>query len=52
MTFFIATKNRKKLAEMLRILKPLGISAICEADLDKQLEEVEETALHLQKTLC
>lgn len=43
MTFFIATKNRKKLAEMLRILKPLGISAICEADLDKQLEEVEET---------
>ncbi len=43
MTFFIATKNRKKLNEIMRILKPLGISAICEADLDKQLEEVEET---------
>ncbi len=43
MTFFIATKNRKKLDEMLRILKPLGISAICEADLETPLEEVEET---------
>ena len=39
MTFFIATKNRKKLNEIMRILKPLGISAICEADLDKQLED-------------
>lgn len=43
MTFFIATKNRKKLEEIMRILKPLGISAICEADLDGQLEDVEET---------
>ncbi len=43
MTFFVATKNRRKLEEILRILKPMGLTAICEADLDYTLDEVEET---------
>ena len=37
-TFVIATHNQKKLAELQRILEPLGISAVT-----AELEEVEET---------
>ncbi len=43
MKVFIATKNQKKLAELKRILLPMGIEAVCEADLDHALPEVEET---------
>jgi len=43
MTFLIATKNLHKLEEMQRILSPLGISCICERDLEAPLPEVEET---------
>lgn len=43
MKFIIATKNIKKLAELARILAPLGIEAISENELDFLLPEVEET---------
>ena len=43
MKFIIATKNKKKLAELERILAPLGIEAISENELDFLLPEVEET---------
>lgn len=42
MTFIIATKNQKKLGELQRILAPLGIDAICEADSGFHFPEVEE----------
>lgn len=42
MRFFIATKNLGKLREIDRILKPMGIDAICERDLDKEFPDVEE----------
>lgn len=42
MQFIMATKNRKKLAELERILLPLGISVVCESDLNIVLPEVEE----------
>jgi len=43
MKFVIATHNQKKLKELSRILKPLGIEAVTAADLGIKLEEVEET---------
>lgn len=43
MKFFIASKNKHKIEEFIRILKPLGIDIISEADLDKPLFEVDET---------
>lgn len=43
MTFFIATKNKGKKRELQRILSPLGISVINEDDLDKPIDDVEET---------
>ena len=43
MKFFIATKNAKKLEEFSRILEPMGIEVISERDLEKPLEDVEET---------
>lgn len=43
MRFFIATKNKHKLTELERILKPLGIDVISEADLSEPLAEIEET---------
>ena len=45
MTFIIATKNRKKLAELRRILAPLGVDAVCEEETDFQFPEVEETGV-------
>lgn len=42
MDFFVATKNLKKLAEIERILAPLGIKALCERDFDLDFPEVEE----------
>ncbi len=43
MKVFIATKNLKKLEELSRILIPIGFDVVCERDLAKPLEEVEET---------
>lgn len=43
MKIFIATKNQKKLKELNRILIPMGFDVFSERDLDKPLEEVEET---------
>lgn len=43
MTFLLATKNLKKLAELQRILAPLGITVICDRDLEAPLDDVEET---------
>lgn len=43
MTFFIASKNKHKIAEFKRILTPLNINVISEADLEHPLSEVDET---------
>ena len=43
MKIFIATKNKKKLVELERILTPLGFEVLSEKDLDSPLEEIEET---------
>ena len=43
MKIFIATKNQKKLVELSRILEPMGFDVVCEKDLDKPLEDIEET---------
>ena len=43
MKVFIATKNQKKLIELSRILEPMGFDVLCEKDLEKPLEEIEET---------
>ena len=42
MDFILATNNMKKLAEMQRILSPLGINVVTAKMLDTTLEEVEE----------
>ena len=43
MKIFIATKNKNKMCELERILKPMGFDVICENDLENPLPEVEET---------
>lgn len=43
MKFIIASKNKKKIAELERILNPLGIDAVTENDLNITIPEVEET---------
>lgn len=43
MDFILATKNPSKLAEMQRILSPLGVNVKSEADFDIAFEDVEET---------
>ena len=42
MDFVLASKNKKKLVEMRRILSPLGINVISEADSGVTFPEVEE----------
>ncbi len=42
MKYIIATHNKKKLAELSRILLPLGIEAVTDRDLGLDLTEVEE----------
>ena len=42
MDFILATNNMKKLAEMQRILSPLGINVVTAKMLGKELEEVVE----------
>ncbi len=43
MKFIIATHNRKKLAEMKRILAPLGVEVLTAEEAGKELTDVEET---------
>lgn len=43
MKFVIATHNPHKLAEISRILEPLGIEAVTDRELSVELPEVEET---------
>lgn len=43
MDFILATNNKKKLAEMQRILSPLGINVVTAKMLGIELEDVEET---------
>ncbi len=43
MKFIIASKNKKKIAELERILNPLGITAVNEDDLNISIPEVDET---------
>ncbi len=43
MKYIIATHNAHKLAEIARILEPLGIEAVTDRDLGIELPEVEET---------
>ena len=42
MDFILATNNMKKLAEMQRILSPLGINVVTAKMLGVTLEDVEE----------
>ncbi len=49
MTFLIATKNSGKKKELERILLPLSISVISEADLEKPLDEVEENGASFEE---
>lgn len=41
--FIIASNNKKKIAELSRILNPLGITALSAKELGVNLDEVEET---------
>lgn len=43
MKFIIATNNKKKLLELQRILKPLGIDAVTAREAGVELDDVEET---------
>lgn len=43
MKFLIASKNKKKINEMERILNPLGIQVVTETDLGIKIPEVDET---------
>ena len=42
MDFILASNNQKKLAEMQRILSPLGVNVVTAKMLGIQLQEVEE----------
>ena len=43
MDFLIATHNKKKKAELVRVLKPLGINVLTADELGIELTEVDET---------
>ena len=45
MDFVLATNNMKKLAEMQRILAPLGVNIVTAKSLGTELPEVEETGI-------
>ena len=45
MNFVIASNNQKKVQELERILKPLGISVKTAAELGVSLDDVEETGM-------
>ena len=43
MKLLVASKNKKKIEELRRILSPLGFEPVCETDLGIVLPEVDET---------
>lgn len=43
MKLLVASKNKKKIEELRRILSPLGFEPVCETDLGITLPEVDET---------
>lgn len=49
MDFILATNNMKKLAEMQRILSPLGIHVVTANLLGMELEEAEETGVTFEE---
>ncbi|MDD4546719.1 MAG: RdgB/HAM1 family non-canonical purine NTP pyrophosphatase [Oscillospiraceae bacterium] len=49
MRFIVATHNYKKLKELSRILKPLGIDAVTDIEIGAKLEEVEETGTSFEE---
>ena len=49
MDFVLATNNMKKLAEMQRILAPLGVNIVTAKSLGTELPEVEETGRPLAR---
>ena len=51
MKFIIASNNKKKLAELERILNPLGINAVTPKEEGITLDDVRRTELLLPKTL-
>ena len=50
MRMIVATHNRKKLAELERILAPLGVEPVTGEDIGILLDEVEETGTTLRRT--
>lgn len=40
--FIVASHNKKKLAELTRILKPLGFDVVCPSDIEGGVPDVEE----------
>lgn len=49
MKFIIATHNQKKLAELRRILSPLGIQALTAEEADISFDDVEETGVTFEE---
>jgi len=49
MKFIIATHNAKKLAELSRILLPLGVDAVTDEQIGLRLDEVEETGVTFEE---
>ena len=43
MKLLVASKNKKKIEELRRILAPLGFEPVCETDMGIVLPEVDET---------
>ncbi len=41
--FIVASHNKKKLAELTRILKPMGFDVICPSDIEGGVPDVEES---------
>ena len=41
--FIVASHNKKKLAELTRILKPMGFEVVCPSDIEGGIPDVDET---------
>ena len=49
MKVFIATKNKKKLVELSRILEPMGFEVLCESDLDFPFKDAVEDGMTFEE---
>lgn len=47
--FIVASHNKKKLAELTRILEPMGFSVVCPSDIDGGVPEVEENGITFEE---